>query len=81
MNDLSDKIWTTRKSRIYTEKRLLQNEKLSQILTIWYSLCVVFYSIWSYAHDNSNIDLLILFAARAGREKLDRDISGKAALN
>ena len=65
MNELSDKIWNTRKCRIYTEKRLLLKEKLSQILTIWYSLFIVFLSIWSYANKKYNIDLSILFASIA----------------
>ena len=63
MNELSDKIWITRKTRIYTEKRLLLNEKLSQILMIWYSLFLAFFSIWSYTNKNSSIDLFILFAS------------------
>ncbi|MBI5098959.1 MAG: SLATT domain-containing protein [Nitrospirae bacterium] len=65
MNELSNKIWVTRKSRIYAENRLLHNEKFSYILMIWYSLFLVFLSIWSLKRDNYSIDIFLLSASVA----------------
>ncbi len=58
---LSDKIWITRKSRIYTEQRLLQKNLISQILIIFYSSLLVFLTIWNlkYPYDHVNILLVI----------------------
>lgn len=65
MNELSNKIWITRKSRIYTEKRLLHNEKISYILMIWYSLFLVFLSIWNLNKNNYSINIFLLSASIA----------------
>ncbi|MBI5409612.1 MAG: SLATT domain-containing protein [Nitrospirae bacterium] len=65
MNELSNKIWITRKSRIYAEKRLLHNEKISNILIIWFSLFLVFLSIKSFKVNNYSIDIFLLCASIA----------------
>ncbi len=65
MGKLSDKIWTTRKTRIYAEKRLLFNEKISNIVMIWYSLCLVFVSIWSLIHSSQFINIMLLSSSIA----------------
>ena len=62
---LSDKIWTTRKSRIYAEKRLQRNAILSQILMTIYSAFVVFFSIWNTLHPNDLINIALIFASIA----------------
>jgi len=63
--NLSDKIWVTRKSRIFTEKRLKQNALLSELFIIVFSLLMVFFSIWNYIHPNQNINFLLICGAIA----------------
>lgn len=57
---LSDKIWVTRKVRINTEKRLLKNAFLSQVLMIVYSSILVFSAVWNLVHPNNDIAFLFV---------------------
>jgi len=63
--NLSDKIWVTRKTRIFTEKRLIKNSLLSELFIIVFSLLMVFFSIWNYIHPNQNINFLLICGAIA----------------
>ena len=62
---LSDKIWVTRKARIYAEKRLLKKAVLSQILMIVYSALLVFFSISNLISENKSFDMLSIFGSIA----------------
>ena len=62
---LSDKIWITRKSRIYAEKRLQKNATLSQILMTFYSASLVFLAIWNSHHPNDQVNIALIFASIA----------------
>jgi hypothetical protein len=62
---LSDKIWTTRKSRIYAEKRLHRNAILSQVLMTIYSASLVFLSIWNTLHPNDQVNVALIFSSIA----------------
>lgn len=57
-----DKIWWTKKARIYSEIRLKQNAKLSQYLLIWYSFVIVCTSIYGLKHElRDYIELGLIF--------------------
>lgn len=58
MKKLSDRIWITRKTRIYTEKRLKNNELVAELLMIWYSLFLVVISVCSLRTQGADISLL-----------------------
>lgn len=62
---LSDKIWITRKSRIYTEQRLLRKNLISQILITYYSSLLVFLTIWNLKYPNSDVDILLVIGSIA----------------
>jgi len=62
---LSDKIWITRKSRIYTEQRLLRNNSIAQTLIFYYSAGLVFLSIWNLQYPDSQIEVLLIIASIA----------------
>ena len=62
---LSDKIWITRKSRIYTEQRLLRKNLLSQILITFYSSLLVFLTIWNLKHPNDQVNILLVIGSIA----------------
>jgi hypothetical protein len=47
MSEFSDKVWWTRKSKIKAERRLLNLDTYSQILLLWHSVFLVFYSIYT----------------------------------
>lgn len=47
MSELANKIWWTKKTRIKTEKRLLNLNFFSQFLVLWYSIFLAGYSIYS----------------------------------
>lgn len=51
---LADRIWWTKKSRIQTEKRLLQKDIYSQIILLWYTVFSVFASIYELATPSNN---------------------------
>lgn len=53
----SDNVWWTRKARIQTEKRLLNDAFQSQILLLWYSFTGVAASIYYLKLDTSNSDM------------------------
>jgi hypothetical protein len=57
---LSDKIWVTRKTRIITEKRLQTCAIISEVFMIFFSLIMVFFSIWNFIHQNGNINFLLI---------------------
>lgn len=46
MKKLSDRIWETSKTRIYAERRLVEQATTTELLLIWYSLFLVAASIW-----------------------------------
>ncbi|HCK66188.1 MAG TPA: hypothetical protein DHW49_07965 [Anaerolineae bacterium] len=60
---LSDKIWITRKTRIFTEERLLGYSNLSQILMTLYSLALVSLSIWNLQNNDAKLNLVSAFAS------------------
>lgn len=62
---LSDKIWITRKSRIYTEQRLLRKNLISQILMTFYSSLLVFLTIWNLKHPNDHVNILLVIGSIA----------------
>lgn len=61
--NLSDKIWITRKTRVYTEKRLRNYAFLSEILITLFSLFMVFLSIWNFVNSNEDINFLLICGA------------------
>ena len=61
--NLSDKIWITRKTRIYTEKRLRSYAFISEIIVTIYSLLMVFLSIWNFVNPNKDINFLLICGA------------------
>lgn len=62
---LSDKIWVTRKARIYTEQRLLNSNSISNFLIVWYSLILVFLTIWNLEYPNEYINIFLVFGSIA----------------
>lgn len=63
---LSDKIWITRKARIYCERRLRFRSQLSQILIIYYSLLLVLCSLWNLTYSSTQIvNLILIFGSLA----------------
>jgi len=57
---MKDNVWWTRKARIQSETRLLENHKFIQALLLWYSLTSVFVAVTllKFSNFSSNIDLL-----------------------
>ena len=62
---LSDKIWVTRKVRIYTEGRLQRYNNISQLLMNLYSLALVSLSIWNLQNNDAELNLVSAFASIA----------------
>lgn len=62
---LSDKIWVTRKSRIYAEQRLQRKAVMSQILMTVYSAFLVCLAIWNFFHPNDQINVALVFSSIA----------------
>jgi len=60
---LYNKIWVTRKSRIYAEKRLILTGKILNWSSIWYSAVLVFQSISNLLYPNKNSDLFIIYSS------------------
>lgn len=60
---LSDKIWITRKTRIYTEQRLQEIANISQALMIAYSLALVSVSIWNLQSNDQKLNIISAFAS------------------
>lgn len=59
IDDLKQKIWITRKSRINAEKRLINQEKLIQYLNIWYAITLSGISLYSLVYDvGKNISII-----------------------
>jgi hypothetical protein len=59
----SDKIWITRKTRIFTEKRLQEMSNITQALIVVYSLALVSQSLWNLEINNPNINVMLVFAS------------------
>ena len=62
---LSNKIWVTRKTRIYTEQRLVKKNQRSQLFIIIYSSCLVFLTVWNLKYPTSNIEILLVIGSIA----------------
>lgn len=62
---LSDKIWITRKSRIYAEQRLLRKNLISHVLITFYSSSLVFLTIWNLKYPNENVNILFVIGSIA----------------
>lgn len=56
---LHDNIWWTRKARIQTEKRLINNAFHSQVILLWYSIFSVFVAVYylKFAVENQYADI------------------------
>lgn len=61
----SNKIWVTRKTRIYTEQRLKRKAFLSQLLMIVYSFLLVAISVWNLVHSSQPLNMLSVFGSIA----------------
>lgn len=62
---LSDKIWITRKTRIYTEQRLQVLSNITQALMIVYSLALVSLSLWNLQSNDPKLNVISAFASIA----------------
>lgn len=60
---LSNKIWVTRKTRIYTEQRLQGISTITQALMVAYSLALVSLSIWNLQGNDAKLNVLSAFAS------------------
>lgn len=60
---LSDKIWVTRKARIYAERRLQRKAIISQTLITFYSAVLVCLSIWTLLYPSSQLNTFLVFAS------------------
>jgi hypothetical protein len=60
---LSDKIWVTRKARIYAERRLQRKAIISQTLITFYSAFLVCLSIWTLLYPSSQLNTFLVFAS------------------
>jgi len=63
MNNLSDRIWWTKKARIKAEKRLLNFEFYSQLILLWYSFFLICASIYELKKPSLNDDATISMIA------------------
>ncbi len=59
----SDKIWVTRKTRIYTEQRLREISNITQALMVAYSLALVSLSIWNLQSNGPKLNVISAFAS------------------
>lgn len=62
-NSLSKRIWKTKKSRIEASARLNLNEKISQILLIYYSILLIAISIYNYSLIFEKYSLLVVIGS------------------
>jgi carbon starvation protein CstA len=60
---LSDKIWITRKTRIYTEQRLLSNAFWTQFIMIFYSSLLLVLSIWILVNPSQKVEIFSIFSS------------------
>ena len=60
---LSDKIWVTRKTRIYTEQRLQRISNITQALMVAYSLALVSLSIWNLQSNDPKLNVILAFTS------------------
>ena len=63
MRPLSDRIWTTYKSRIYTEKRLLTNAFFSEFVVALYSCYLLASSIWVLQHPSNMLSYFTIIGS------------------
>lgn len=65
MSFISDKIWITRKTRIYTEQRLLKKASITQAVMIFYSFLLVSLSIWTLVNPDKHLEIYLIFSSMA----------------
>ena len=65
MNLLSEKIWITRKARIYTEQRLLNRALLTQAVMIFYSFLLLSVSVWDFVYPSKGLEIYSIVSAIA----------------
>lgn len=65
MGTLSDKIWLTRKARIYTEQRLLNKSIITQAVMIFYSFGLVSISLLALTNHNKYLEIYSTVSAIA----------------
>ncbi len=66
MSTLSDKIWVTRKARIYAEKRLNNKAVTSQTLMTFYSVLLLSLSIWNITYsEHQQVNIILVFSSLA----------------
>jgi hypothetical protein len=63
MNNLSNRIWITKRCRTITEKRLKSKSCISEILIIYYSFLLVVVSIYGLAFPNDHTSMLNMLLA------------------
>lgn len=61
----SDKIWVTRKTRIYTEQRLKRKALISQLVMIVYSFLLVAISVWNLVCSSQPLNMVSVFGSIA----------------
>lgn len=59
--NLLERIWFTRTSRIHSEKRLIDKEEFYQFLNVYYSLITIILSILAYIWQCDTLSLLTIF--------------------
>lgn len=65
MSSLSNKIWITRKTRIYTEQRLLKKSSITQAVMIFYSFLLVALSIWVLVNPDKHLEIYLIVSSVA----------------
>lgn len=60
---LSDKIWITRKTRIYSERRLQNKAILSQMVIVFHSFLLLAFSIWNLNSPSNNVNFFAVLAS------------------
>lgn len=65
MSALSEKIWITRKTRIYTEQRLLNKSLITQAVMIFYSFFLVAFSLWNLIQPNNHLEIYSIVSSIA----------------
>ena len=59
MSSIANKIWLTRKSRIYTEQRLLKKSIITQVIMVFYSFLLVSLSIWMLVKPDEYLEIYL----------------------
>ncbi|HFF9831137.1 SLATT domain-containing protein [Serratia marcescens] len=60
---LADRVWWTKKTRTQAEKRLLSNDFYSQVILLWYSVFLVFVSIYELKDASENTYFAVMMVA------------------